>query len=249
MKVLSQYREIYAVLRKEKIKMKKLINIAIICILNLVLLYSQTNEEIIKKAVNSYYTDNNHENWIKGSSSVLKEKGKSEFFYGINNLSDKDPATAWVEGNPSEGIGEYILLFVPRINEKGRRFSFSYDEDNDIKIFLNVTNGYCKSEDLFYKNNRVKKARITIYDVPVTASVNSIYVKGEPVKIKEEIIELTDDLRIPQSFTFITKLNKNKDAPKPKVVLKFEILEVYKGTKYNDTAISEIEVWGEYVTK
>ena len=49
MKVLSQYREIYAVLRKEKIKMKKLINIAIICILNLVLLYSQTNEEIIKK--------------------------------------------------------------------------------------------------------------------------------------------------------------------------------------------------------
>lgn len=81
MKVLSQYREIYAVLRKEKIKMKKLINIAIICILNLVLLYSQTNEEIIKKAVNSYYTDNNHENWIKGSSSVLKEKGKSEFLW------------------------------------------------------------------------------------------------------------------------------------------------------------------------
>jgi hypothetical protein len=54
--------------------MKKLINIAIICILNLVLLYSQTNEEIIKKAVNSYYTDNNHENWIEGSSSVLKEE-------------------------------------------------------------------------------------------------------------------------------------------------------------------------------
>ena len=81
-----------------------------------------------------------------------------------------------------------------------------------------ISNGYMKSEETWKNNNRVKKLKL--------------YVNGVPFGI----LNLKDS-RTDQYFEVGT-LGHNKNGTD--LILKFEILEVYKGSKYNDTAITEI---------
>lgn len=81
-----------------------------------------------------------------------------------------------------------------------------------------ISNGYMKSEAAWQNNNRVKKLKL--------------YVNG---KVRG-ILNLEDN-RTDQVFEVGT-LGHNKNGSD--LVLRFEILEVYKGDKYNDTAITEI---------
>ena len=75
--------------------------------------------------------------------------------------------------------------------------------------------GYAKSVELLKANSRVKKIKLTIDN-------------------KEEyILELNDTNQL-QVFDVHYK---NDDISKP-IVAEFEILEVYKGDKYEDTAMS-----------
>lgn len=73
------------------------------------------------------------------------------------------------------------------------------------------------------------------------------FVDGEPTVIFENIIELQDSIE-KQEFNFQTKLVNYDSYCIPFTLLKMEILDVYKGTDFDDTAISEIEVFGEYIT-
>ena len=81
-----------------------------------------------------------------------------------------------------------------------------------------ISNGYMKSEETWKNNNRVKKLKL--------------YVNGVPLGV----LNLKDS-RTDQYFEVGT-LGHNKNGTD--LILKFEILEVYKGSKYNDTAITEI---------
>ena len=81
-----------------------------------------------------------------------------------------------------------------------------------------VSNGYTKSKSAWINNNRVK-------------SLN-IYVNGK----KYGVLNLKDS-RNDQVFAVGT-LGHNIN--KTDLALRFEIAEVYKGAKYNDTAITEI---------
>ncbi len=81
-----------------------------------------------------------------------------------------------------------------------------------------ISNGYMKSDDTWKNNNRVKALKL--------------YVNGNVFGI----LNLTDT-KTDQAFDIGT-LEHNKDGSD--LVLKFEILDVYKGDKYNDTAITEI---------
>ncbi len=80
---------------------------------------------------------------------------------------------------------------------------------------LQLWNGYHKNEKIFAANNRVRMIEITLPN-------------GKP-----QIFEL-DDGSTPQSFTL------------PKAVkvawMKLRILSVYAGTKYRDTALTEVRV-------
>lgn len=80
-----------------------------------------------------------------------------------------------------------------------------------------VINGYIKNPKSWKDNSRVKKLKIYIND-------------------KEVAIFNLKDLMGEQSFD-VPLLGKHSDE---KWTLKFEILEVYKGDKYDDVAISEI---------
>ncbi|MBN1468992.1 MAG: hypothetical protein JXM74_04085 [Fusobacteriaceae bacterium] len=80
-----------------------------------------------------------------------------------------------------------------------------------------ISNGYVKSEQAYLDNNRAKKIKVYLNDKPYA------------------ILNL-HDIRSNQYF----KINPIGDDRDNDFQIKFEILEVYKGRKYSDTAISEI---------
>jgi len=100
----------------------------------------------------------------------------------------------------------------------GEYLEYYFKNDSPRITEIIISNGYMKSEETWKNNNRVKKLKL--------------YVNGVPFGI----LNLKDS-RTDQYFEVGT-LGHNKNGTD--LILKFEILEVYKGSKYNDTAITEI---------
>ncbi len=89
-----------------------------------------------------------------------------------------------------------------------------------------VANGYVKSQAAWENNSRVKKLKV--------------YLDNKPLFILN-----LEDKRATQTFNIdpIGFSDRENDVARKKLApwkLKFEILEVYKGLKYDDVAISEI---------
>lgn len=132
--------------------------------------------------------------------------------YEANNIHDLNYKTAWIEGVPGYGIGESITYHFPPQNPR-------------ITEII-IVNGYVKSEQTWKDNSRVKKLKM--------------YFNGKPYAI----LNLADS-RQEQHFKFEPlgygdRQNWKELEKKPWWTIKFEILEVYKGEKYDDTAITEI---------
>ncbi len=89
------------------------------------------------------------------------------------------------------------------------------EETNPIKEII-VINGYVKSQQAWENNARVEKLKV--------------YVNGQPFAILE-----LEDQRAEQTFK-INAIDGNKKG----WTIRFEILEVYPGKKYEDAAITEI---------
>lgn len=83
-------------------------------------------------------------------------------------------------------------------------------------------NGYFKNQNLWVSNSRIKTAKL--------------YING-----KQNAILEFQDINAPQSFSIdpINSTTENQD-----LILKIEIVEVYKGTKYSDVVVSEINFDG-----
>lgn len=144
------------------------------------------------------------------ASSHLKLQGKNSYEPG--NAHDLNYKHAWVEGVPGYGIGEYLIY----------TFSAASPRVNEII----VVNGYVKSQSAWENNSRVKKLKVYLNDKPY-------------------VILNLEDVRAAQHFNVepIGESNrKNWDElnEQPDWTLKFEIIEVYKGLKYDDVVISEI---------
>lgn len=94
--------------------------------------------------------------------------------------------------------------------------------DNSPRITeIIVVNGYVKNKTTWENNSRVKKLKVYINDKPFA------------------ILNL-EDKRSEQSFKVDPIGNSYELKKKADWTLKFEIMEVYKGLKYDDVAISEI---------
>ncbi len=144
------------------------------------------------------------------ASSYLNAQGNNQ--YGPQNAHDLDYKTAWVEGRAGYGIGEYLL------------YTFAAEAPRITTII--VANGYVKSEAAWKNNSRVKQLKM--------------YVNNQEVAI----LNLKDQ-RAKQSFEVDAIGNNNRsdwDALKNAAPwsIKFEILDVYKGLKYDDVALSEV---------
>ncbi|MCF8415167.1 MAG: hypothetical protein K9G40_02900 [Crocinitomicaceae bacterium] len=132
--------------------------------------------------------------------------------YSANNIHDLNYKTAWVEGVAGQGIGEKI--------------TYDFPPENPRITKIIIVNGYVKSPKAWTENSRVKKLKM--------------YVNGKPFAL----LELANSKQ-EQSFSF-TPLGvaDRKDYDKlrilPRWTITFEIMEVYPGSKYEDTAITEI---------
>lgn len=144
------------------------------------------------------------------ASSSLKSM--SGISYKAENAHDLSYKTAWVEGANGPGTGEYLV------------YRFSAQAPRITKVI--VVNGYVKSEKAWRENGRVKKLKM--------------YLNNKPFAILN-----LEDNRNEQVFQFEPIGNNDREdwealATKPAWTLKFEIMEVYKGEKFEETAISEI---------
>lgn len=222
----------------------------ILLLLQCMSLFSEENDySFVKKAINQYWSTLPYgTNWTLSRSSALKESSESPDFYERDKAFDGNIETAWVEGVDGNGNNEYIMTTVFKRYKKWY-VNFDYQEvieKKGINIFLSVNNGYCKNENLFLKNNRVKRAKIVFYDTPIAVGQDSTNIDDNPMIIYEEEIELRD-IMDEQKFSFIINTRDDNLFSSPFIMIQLIILDVYPGTQYDNTAISEIKVYGEYV--
>jgi hypothetical protein len=121
------------------------------------------------------------------ASSTLNPQGNAN--YSVENISDDDPRTAWVEGNVDYGKGEFL--------EFQDWFILGYGE-------ISILNGYQSSKTVWENNSRVKKLQVSIngrdecivelgdvmgiqtFNLPATLIALK---NGESVKLRFTIIE------------------------------------------------------------
>lgn len=148
------------------------------------------------------------------SSSNLEQQGNNS--YDVKYLADDNLLTAWVEGSDGNGIGDLI--------------EFTYAVANDGSLLdsvLLIANGYQSTNAAFFNNSRVKQLKI---------------VHNEKLLY---IIELKDEMGLQKIvlsginnyFRAYLKYGGNKNNT---IRLQLEISEVFKGKKYDDTAITDI---------
>ena len=132
--------------------------------------------------------------------------------YSAKNIHDLNYKTAWVEGVPGYGIGESITYHIRPQNPR-------------ITEII-IVNGYVKSEKTWRENSRVKTLKMYIDD-------------------KEYAILKLEDTRQEQHFKVEPLGYSDREdwdvlEAKPWWTMKFEVMEVYEGEKYDDTAITQI---------
>ena len=191
----------------------------------------------------------------KASSTYKSQDNK----YEVNNLNSLVYDKCWVEGASGDGIGETIEISTFDTSEKVEwgNYSNGLNRDctsiDDVKDYLlneyngssgtfgevypitkenidtyhnyidqiAIINGYAKDDTLWKNNNRVKKLKVTIDDS------------------LEFYLELEDNKKLQ-----IFDINYENEIITKPVNLKFEIVEVYKGDKYDDTCLSSLYLVG-----
>lgn len=157
-----------------------------------------------------YFTDEATQLWIgsigtPSASSTLAGGG-----YGVKNLSDHKAATAWVEGKPEDGIGEWVEFKFDKQAWEDKAYAFAG--------VIYIVNGYAKTPALFRENNRVKTLRVS-YNGRVLCD-----------------LALADTMQL-QTFRIQQLRPANCMLGD---TIRFEIRDVYRGTKYRDTCLTEL---------
>ena len=159
---------------------------------------------------------------------VLEPSGSIN--YNVRNLCDGNLNTAWVEGSPDSGIGNVIRFYNPC------RKAYKVKS-------LSLINGYAKNESTFKENNRVSCIKVTIthnYAPNSSPILDGGYYCGINEYYNGKVIS-----EITYVFTLKDTSEKQEiifDYPIPTSWLTVEILDIHKGTKYDDTAITELKL-------
>ena len=162
--------------------------------------------------------------------SYLIEGTRSYTVYGLNKIFIGDLRDAgnflnttvlpWAEGEEGPGIGvTFSIKFIPHspIADVWRKFGdIGFLEDVGVADGLVIMNGYVDfyRPDLFLKNNRVKRVYVKSTD------------DGEYFEFEYELKDVPEFQAIP--------------LPRRTHSLEMTILDVYKGTIYDDTVITAI---------
>lgn len=155
--------------------------------------------------------------------------------YSPQKMFDASLETCWAIGNGGPGVK--VMLAVP-----------------DNLSAMEIVNGFAKSKDLFDKNNRVNNIRVRLYvGFSLPAMVTETDARGYdlyPVSdtLRLHLRDTSSRQRIELPFQWAVILNKYANLrmalPEQPVTegyfLQLEIIDVYKGSRWNDTCISEI---------
>lgn len=145
------------------------------------------------------------------TSSFLKSQKNNS--YTSNHIRDFSYQTAWVEGAKGYGIGEFI--------------EFNFASNHPRLTVIHIANGYVKSKEAWSHNSRVKKLKMYVND--------TVY---GVIHLKDVYALQSVALEAPIGHS--ERLDTEKLESMPNWKIRFEILEVYQGDRYDDTAISEI---------
>ena len=158
--------------------------------------------------------------------SAASELKEGSTIFSASNLLDGDCNTAWVEAKDDFGKNEKIKI--------------ESVHGNELITQLLLVNGFRKSSKTYYENNRVKKialyvdgirlGEMTFPDRPYhPVNMSNILDEGELLNLCGDFF--ASDTR--KTWTNAAAFHVDKN-------IEIEILEVYPGTKYNDTCISDI---------
>jgi|GEM_PF-1088275 len=149
---------------------------------------------------------------VSSSSSLTSN---SNYSYGAQNLSEVnlEPGTgkqvAWVEGVDGPGIGERIHFKIVAPRAKWEAWSLNAE--------FQIVNGYAKDPETWKANNRVKRLKMSrnghhLADIQLQDIPNVQRIRFSDL-VEGGILKIGDEIT-------------------------FEILEVYRGLRYDDTAIT-----------
>ena len=208
-----------------------------------VIMTAQAQEKVIKPQSITAMPKITHQEWQKlASSENYEESEYDEKKYGDLSIFDDlySGRCSWYCGGEVKSIkASSCLKPTSKFNYEGKNaHDFNHESvwaTEGIGVGQNLTytfegkcprittvkilNGHVKNETAWRANSRVKKLRM--------------YYNGRPYAILA-----LDDSRTLQCFDVGT-LGYHDDS-KPDWTLKFEIIEVYPGTKYGDTVIAEL---------
>ncbi|MBP5403162.1 MAG: hypothetical protein J6Y36_08405 [Treponema sp.] len=156
------------------------------------------------------------------ATSELKE---GSIVYASYNAHDIDYTTCWVEGKSDFGKNEKIHFKLWDGGDLVPAFR------NHSITHLYLLNGFRRDEKTYYENNRIKKLRLTLN----SKDSYEITLPDRPyAEVNDYNIAYEADLL--NNYLTQNRTNTIYDVDS----FDIEILEVYPGTKYNDTCISEI---------
>ncbi len=164
-------------------------------------------------------------------SSALKRQGENE--YGAYSISDLSFQTAWVEDVKGYGIGEFV--------------TFHFQPMHPRITTVIIANGYIKSKEIWKNNSRVKQLKMYLNNKPFAILNLKDVHASQTFEIPTIGYEITHHLNN-DGTTWYKYKDKNgrtvksyhKNSELQPSLIRFEILSVYKGDKYTDTAITEI---------
>mgnify|MGYP000356442515 CR=1 FL=1 len=152
----------------------------------------------------------------------------------LTDISQIDPSTLTVSGNSELASDATYGFTYSAENAIDQDFSTAWCPTNDFRTqrwriqfeetvlsgTVGIQNGFARDQEIFFENNRIKTAYL--------------YYDGDNFM---ETLEFEDTYEM-QFF----------DLPEvPLRELDLHIIDTYPGSKYNDTCISEIDFWSDYV--
>ena len=153
------------------------------------------------------------------SNSLAPQAGNN---YEAKNLCDGDSTTTWAVNLDNESIYDCDMLYGPMFTVNCKKLSH-----------IIIRNGYCKNENS-YKNN-TRAAKIVFYSL----------VKDEEDR---ETVLFDGSLRdkpTPQRLEIPLDIDGNNDIKQIGMNFSTQLNGgYYKGEKWNDLCISEVEFWG-----
>jgi len=160
--------------------------------------------------------------WNVNGVSVSSElPDQADHDYKYRNLFDGDLSTAWVEGAPGDGTGEWIRVDLPENFDLGS---------------IGIINGYQSSKDAYEANGRAARVRCTIN-----------FADGSSMEFTKDIEDLSweevtaDPCR---GFAPLWDAGWNGKMYEVAVRVRLEVLGVHPGDTFDDLCISEFIILG-----